>query len=368
MNVYLDNAATTPLLPEVKDYIISLLDDFQNPSSQYSDGKKTKQIVESSRESVAKFINASPEEIIFTSGGSASNSLAINGYEKEHCCNIFYSAIAHKSILECVKDKTWHQKLYVDEYGKINLFIMEDMLKNSSLNPFVVIDYANSEIGTIQDVKTIINLTHKYNGVVYLDCTGSISSIAIDVKELDVDMLGFSAHKIHALKGCGVLYKKKDIKLRPLIYGSQENGLFSGTENILGIASVGKAVELLDYSKVNSKNRDYVWKYVLLNILNSKIIGSKTYRLPNNLFVSFSGVDGEQLATLLDEKGIQVSTGSACNSGSKTASNTLEEIRLSNHLINSCIRMTFSGNETKEEIDYVCKTLKDCVEILRKFS
>ena len=245
---------------------------------------------------------------------------------------------------------------------------MEDMLKNGSFNPFVVIDYANSEIGTIQDVKTIINLTHKYNGVVYLDCTGSIPSIPIDVKELDVDMLGFSAHKIHALKGCGVLYKKKDIKLRPLIYGSQEDGLFSGTENVLGIASVGKAVELLDYSKVNTKNRDYVLDYISINIPNSHLVGSKIDRLPNNLFVSFSGVDGEQLATLLDEKGIQVSTGSACNSGSKTVSNTLEEIRLPNYLIHSCIRMTFSGGKTKEELDYVCRTLKDCVEILRKFS
>lgn len=368
MNVYLDNAATTPLLPEVKDYIISLLDDFQNPSSQYSDGKKTREIIESSRESVARFINAEPEEIIFTSGGSASNSLAINGYEKEHCCSIFYSAIAHKSILECVKDKTWHQKLYVDEYGKINLFIMEDMLKDCSFNPFVVIDYANSEIGIIQDVKNIIDLTHEYNGVVYLDCTGSISSIPIDVKELDVDMIGFSGHKIHALKGCGVLYKKKNIKLRSLIYGSQENGLFAGTENVLGIASIGKAVELFDYSKTNSKNRDYILNYISSNIPKSYVVNYKMGGLPNNLFISFSGVDGEQLMTLLDEKGVQVSTGSACNSGNKSASNTLKEIRFPNHLIHSCIRMTFSGDETKEEIDYVCKTLKDCVEILRKFS
>lgn len=262
MKVYLDNAATTPLSSSVKDYVVSLLDCFYNPSSTYDDGKKSKRIIEEARSNVAKFINADSDEIIFTSGGSASNTLAIKGcYEENNCC-VFYSSIAHKSMLKCAEATYGSQKIYVDKDGKIYTFILEDMLKYCDTKPFVVIDYANSEIGTIQNVKEIIKLTHSYDGIVYLDCTGSISSIPIDVKELDVDMIGFSGHKIHALKGCGVLYKKKNLKLSPLIYGEQESGLFGGTENFLGIATIGKAIENYDYKHISSKNRDYVWNYI----------------------------------------------------------------------------------------------------------
>lgn len=368
MKVYLDNAATTPLSSSVKDYVVSLLDCFYNPSSTYDDGKKSKRIIEEARSNVAKFINADSDEIIFTSGGSASNTLAIKGcYEENNCC-VFYSSIAHKSMLKCAEATYGSQKIYVDKDGKIYTFILEDMLKYCDTKPFVVIDYANSEIGTIQNVKEIIKLTHSYDGIVYLDCTGSISSIPIDVKELDVDMIGFSGHKIHALKGCGVLYKKKNLKLSPLIYGEQESGLFGGTENFLGIATIGKAIENYDYKHISSKNRDYVWNYIKDNVQDVYIVGSEKDRLPYNLFVCIKGVDGEQLMALLDTKGIQVSVGSACSSGSKKPSNTLKEIRLNKEDMNSCIRMTFSGTETLDELDYVCDNLKKCVDTLRKFT
>lgn len=368
MKVYLDNAATTPLSSSVKDYVVSLLDCFYNPSSMYDDGKKSKRIIEEARNNVAKFINADSDEIIFTSGGSASNTLAIKGYYEENNCRVFYSSIAHKSILKCTEPTYESQKIYVDKDGKINVFILEDMLEHCNTKPFVVIDYANSEIGTIQNVKEIIKLTHSFDGIVYLDCTGSISSIPIDVKELDVDMIGFSGHKIHALKGCGVLYKKKNLKLSPLIYGEQESGLFGGTENFLGIATIGKATENYDYKHISSKNRDYVWSYIKENILDVHIVGSEQDRLPYNLFVCIKGVDGEQLMALLDTKGIQLSVGSACNSWSKKPSNTLKEIHLGKEDMNSCIRMTFSGTETLDELDYVCDNLKKCVDTLRKFT
>ena len=251
MNIYLDNAATTPLHPQVKQYIIELLDKFQNPSSLYQSGADVKQIIQQSRMKVAKFINTDAENITFTSGGSASNTLGVKGYIQKNSCCILYSPIAHKSILKCVESCKNAIPLEVDSNGLIDVDKLDKLLNVIYYKPFVVIDYANSEIGTIQDVKHIIEVVHSYGGIVMLDCTGSISTISLDVKALGVDMAVFSAHKLGALKGCGVLYKKPTIELEPLVYGSQEQGLFSGTENVLGIASLSKAIENYEYSSIS---------------------------------------------------------------------------------------------------------------------
>ena len=366
--IYLDNAATTPLTPQVKQYIIELLDQYANPSSLYQSGVDTRQVIEQARKNVAKFINADTENIIFTSGGSASNTLAIRGYVQRNNCTILYSSIAHKSVVKCVESVKNAYPLKVNKYGQIDINDLREWLGSRSSKFFVVLDYANSEIGTVQDVKKIIDLVHFYNGVVYLDCTGSISQIPIDVNNLGVDMLGFSGHKIHALKGCGVLYKKPTIELEPLVYGSQEQGLFAGTENILGIASLGKAVENYDYSSISSNDRDYVYDYIMNNIPDSYLIGTPfEHRLPHNLYMCFKGVQGESLVILLDMNGVQVSTGSACTSNDIQPSSTLIAIGMDKEDINSCIRMTF-GNETQEELDYVCSKLKECVERLRSFT
>lgn len=371
MRVYLDNAATTPLTDSVKEYLISILDDFGNPSSLYSLSEKPKQIILSARQAVAKFINADSKDIYFTSSGSASNTLAINGFWMKNHCTIFYSPIAHKSILKCVESCHNSIPLKVNKEGLIDIHDLEEYLDVCINTPLVVIDHANSEIATIQNIEEIIKIVHLYNGIVYLDCTGSIPTIPIDVKKLDVDMLGFSAHKLGGLKGCGVLYKKKDIILEPLVYGSQENGLFGGTENILGIASLGKATEEYDYSSISSTNRDYVYDYIVKNIPDSYLIGASIEsgnRLPHNLYICFKGTEGESLMILLDMNDIQVSTGSACTSGDLTPSTTLSAIGMDESDIHSCIRLTFSGNETQEELDYVCKILKQCVESLRSFN
>lgn len=371
--MYLDNASTTPLTQEVKDYIISLLDTYQNPSSMYQSGVNVKQIISTARNNVAKFINANPENIIFTSGGSASNTLAIKGFIGNTInYSVLYSPISHKSMLKCVESLHAHQceKLKVDNNGFIDLDYLNDWASHRKHTKLLVaIDYANSEIGTIQNVKRIIEIVHKYKGYVYLDCTGSISQISINVKALDVDMIGFSAHKLGALKGTGVLYKKPNIHLKPLVYGSQEQGLFGGTENVLGIAALGKALENYDYSTITSKSRDYIYNYVANNIPEAYLVGADLkHRLSHNLYVCFKGIQGESLMILLDMKDIQVSTGSACTSGDLTSSTTLQSIGMDKKDINSCIRITFSGNENKKELDYVCEKIKKNVEILKKLN
>lgn len=363
--MYLDNASTTPLLPEVKDYIISMLDNYQNPSSLYQSGSHSKQIITKARVNVANFINANPGNIIFTSGGSASNTLMIKGYVQKNDCMVFYSPIAHKSVLKCVESLEYKTPLKVDRRGYINIEVLEHLLKQTFMKKLVVIDYANSEIGTIQDVQKIIEVCHNNEAMVYLDCTGSIGQIPVDVKELNVDAIGFSAHKLGALKGTGVLYKKSNIELEPLIYGSQEQGLFGGTENIIGIAALGKAVENYDYSSINSNARDRVLDYILRNILGSYLIGDISNRLPHNLYVCFKNVQGESLMILLDMNDIQVSTGSACTSGDLTPSTTLTAIGMDKDDMNNCIRITFSGNETNEELDNFCEILNKNVSLLR---
>ena len=365
--IYLDNAATTPLSQSTKDYLISILDDFGNPSSLHQLGQKAKQIVFNARKSVADFVNAKTDNIYFTSGGSASNTLAIRGYYSKHNCHILYSPIAHKSVLRCVEYCKNSHPLKVDRQGFIDIQNLKEQVSAKGGKPFVIIDYANSEIGTVQNVKEIIDLVHSNNGIVYLDCTGSISQIQVDVKKLDADMLGFSAHKLGGLKGCGVLYKKADIELEPIIYGNQENGLIGGTENVLGIASLGKAVENYKYSLISSENRDYVWNYIENNIPEAYLVGSSLgkHRLPKNLNVCFPKCEAESLMILLDMDGICVSVGSACSSGELTPSSTLVAIGINEQDIHSCVRISFGKTLNISELDYVCKSILKNVNRLK---
>lgn len=369
MMIYLDHAATAKLSDSMKQYVASLLDLWGNPSSLHAVGEPAKQMIADTRQIAAKFINADPEDIYFTSGGAASNTFAIRGYYTRHDCTILYSPIAHKSILKCIEPYAKSYPLKVDRNGRIDLDNLKEYLDTHYTNPFVIIDYANSEIGTVQNVKEIVKITHRQHGIVYLDCTGAIPQLPIDAKSTDADLIGFSGHKLGGLKGCGVLYKKKNIDLEPLIYGSQEQGLVGGTENVLGIASLGKAIEDYNYSSISSHNRDYVYDYICKNIPHSYLVGPSMKsgrRLPNNLYMCFRGIEGESLMMLLDMNGIQVSTGSACNSQSMTSSAALSAIGMNEHDIHSCIRFSFSGEETKEELDYVCDKLKKCVESLRR--
>lgn len=372
MNIYLDNASTTPLKNNVKKYLIDILDIYGNPSSLHSIGEKAKQIIEQTRKSIAKFINANTDEIYFTSGGAASNSLGIKGFCQKHTdCQIFYSPTVHKSILNITKSGCVSNKIYslkVDHNGMIDINDLEQSIIGRK--PFVVIEYANSEIGSIQNVKEIIDTVHFYKGIVYLDCTGSIPTIPLDVKKLDIDICGFSAHKLGGLKGCGVLYKKKNIELEPLVYGSQEKGIFGGTENVLGIASLGKAVEDYDYSSISSEDRDYVWNYIKNNIPEAYLVGSPfgEYRLSKNLNICFPKCEAESLMILLDMDGICVSVGSACSSGELTPSSTLVAIGIKEQDIHSCIRISFGKKLNIYELDYICKSILKNVNKLKELT
>lgn len=368
MKIYLDHAAATPLSDSMKQYLVSVLDLYGNPSSLHSAGEPVKQLLSDARWSVADLINANPCSIYFTPSGSAANTLAIQGWLDRHHGTAFYSPIAHKSILKCVENYRNLHPLKVDSYGFIDFDHLKERLGTCGRKPFVIIDSANSEIGTIQNIKKLTDLVHFYGGTVYLDCTGSLPTIPMDVQKINADMIGFSAHKLGALKGCGVLFKKKNIVLKPLIYGSQEDGLIAGTENVLGIASLGRAAKTYDYSSITSFNRDYVYDYILHNIPDSYLVGAPIEsgnRLPHNLFLCFKGVEGESLMLLLDMNGIQVSTGSACNSKNFLASAALSAIGMPKDDVHSCIRLTFSGTETRAELDYICKKTKQCVETLR---
>lgn len=363
--MYCDYAATTPLKPEVKDYIISILDDYGNPSSQYSLGDKTWNIIESARDNVRKFINAPDDaKIVFTPSGSASNMLAVRGYMENENVSVFYSPLLHKSLdLFFNKNKLPLCKsdvLKIDRStGRIDTLDLNYRLDHIETDPlwslsnkkqFVVIEYANSEIGTIQPVKEIVDIVHRQSGIVYIDCTGAISSIPIDIQDLGADMIGFSAHKLGALKGCGVLcIQNKDIKLNPLVYGAQEYGLMGGTENVLGIAALGKAVEHYEYQTLSDEDRRVAYAYIKSR--GWDLIGETKNRLPNNFYFCVPGIYASNLVASLDlHCNIQVSNGSACNSGDEIPSSTLVALKYPLSRMFSCVRVTFNGTETINDI------------------
>ena len=378
MNYFLDHASTTPLSDPMKAYLMSLLDLYGNPSSLHSIGTSAKQLLSEARRSVADFIHANSRDITFTPSGSAGNTLAIKGLTSDdpqvNQFAVFYSPTAHKSMQNACESCLCHTPLRVNAVGEIDVCYLDDLLtRHNGLKPVVCIEAANSEIGTIQDVCGIGSIVHRHHGIFVVDATGYLPSYPVDMRiwKHAVDILTFSGHKLHALKGVGVLWKRSDLTLKPLIYGTQEHGLIGGTENMLGIASLGKAAADYDYSSITSLNRDYVYDYVRKHIPGCYAVGASIEsgnRLPHNLFLCFKGVDGESLMILLDMNGIQVSTGSACNSKNLSASAALTAIGMNEDDIHSCIRLTFSGRESQKELDYVCKTIKQCVLSLRELS
>lgn len=385
---YLDNAATTPVHPEVIKTIMDVMTNvYGNPSSLHNVGMVAKNIVNTVRKNIAQYINCRPQDIIFTSGACEANSLAIAGWKKIHGSGYgITSTIEHKSVMKAFGSefyKTERCILPVDGNGSIKLDLLESVCRDFSKDNFggflVSIQAANNEIGTIQRIKEIAKIVHKYNGVYHCDATQLFADRKIDVEELDVDMLSMSGQKINAPKGIGFLYVRNPLELSPIIYGSQENGLRGGTESVSYIAGLGKAIELLNERLKDSNaalsiinKSEYLASEMIKNIPHCILNGVKNFRidrrLNNNINISFKDIEAEILLLLLNQKNIYVSSGSACNSGDATPSYVLRAIDVPDDYIRGTIRITISDEITLDEIDYIVEQIKDCVEKLREIN
>jgi len=383
--VYLDNNATTPLHPMVKDAIKKGMEIYGNASSFHFFGRLARKEIEKARELVAQSINANPDEIIFVGSGSEANNTVLNVYScaliscnKDSCKKaILTSTIEHPCILEtakCLRDL--NNKIIfnnVDEKGRIKLDELESHLKKGNIG-LVSIMMANNEIGTIQDIKEISRIAHKYGAFVHTDAVQALGKIKVDVKELDVDYLSLSAHKIYGPKGVGALYIRNKVPFCPYIRGGhQEKGRRAGTENTLGIIGFGKAVEVMQEEYEENVKKYLLLKEKLKQGIREKISdvnfnGDPVNSLPNTLNVSFYGCEGEAVLLYLDLEGIAVSTGSACSSGSLEPSHVLLATGIDVERAHGSIRFSIGRENTEEDIDYVLEKLPPIIERLRKMS
>ena len=372
MGIYLDNAATTKVKPEVIEAMMPYFTEkFYNPSALYSNANKIKKDIENARKTVGNFINANSNEIFFTSGGSESNAWAIQGFinycrRKGKSVSIITSTIEHKSILNCVDNMNVDvHYVGVDEEGFVNMKSLEALLhdaKNEAHEILVSIQYANNECGTIQHIKEIAEIVHKYNAVFHTDAVQVFGQIPIDVKELDIDMLSASGHKLGTPKGIGILYKKDSVQIDPLIYGTQMDSMRGGTENVPYIIGIAKAVELLQNDKERQLRLTILRNNFIsqLKALGCKVNGSLYERLPNNINVTFfQDINAENLVYLLDMCEIYIGIGSACNSRSVETSHVLRAIGLSDEDAMKTIRITLPDDITMDKIDKaVCNITK----------
>ena len=370
-NIYLDNGATTKVKTEVLNEMMPYLTtEYGNPSSLYSIGRKAKKAIEKSRRQVAELINCNPHEIYFTGSGSESDNTALKGFayaNRERGNHIITSKIEHHAILETCEtlEKQGFEVSYinVDKDGVLKIEELRNAIKPSTI--LISVMTANNEIGTIQPIEEIAKIAHERNIVFHTDAVQAISNMHIDVKKRDIDMLSLSGHKINAPKGIGALYIKDGIKIEKYINGGhQERNLRAGTENVAGIVGIGKACELAKrnmdtHIKNLSKLRNYYIRRLQKEMPDKiRINGTMENRLPGNANVSFEGSNASELIFKLDEKGICVSSGSACSSGNTKPSHVLTAIDLPEKYLNSAIRTTFGDNNTFEQVDYLVKCLK----------
>ena len=376
--IYLDNAATTKVLPEVKQAVMSTIDIYGNPSSQHNLGKQASNILEKCRKEVLEYLGESRGDIVFTSSGSEANNLALQGWyfaNRDKPCTIITTKIEHKSILktceflETLGCEIWY--VDIDNYGFVDinhLNMLCELCLFAGREFLVSIQGANSEIGTIQDIKTIAKIVYDNGGTFHSDMVQLFPEAS---PEFDVDMMSVSGHKFGCPKGIGFLYIRDGINIKPLIYGgSQENGFRAGTENLPYIVGLNTALHSLNF---NNKYTDaqclildtrLALTYELLEIPDCQLNGHAICRLTNNINISFKGVKGTDLATLLNDRGIYISTGSACNSGINEPSYVLKAIGVSDDYIDGTIRLTVN-NLTDDDIGYVTRAIKECVEMLR---
>ena len=355
--IYLDHAATTPLCEAAKKAIIEHLDDFGNPSSAHELGRQARVLIEDARERIAKCINAEPEEIYFTSGGSEANTWVVNNLtciasniEHHSIDGDYYFPVANETGLAPT-----------DIYNRINYWVTE----------MVSCAYVNNEIGVIQPIKKIATAVHNKKMWFHTDAVQAMSYLKINVKEIDCDLLSASGHKFGAPKGIGFLYiKKNGPELDRLICGGkQESGLRPGTENVIGIVSMAAALEdtVQHMEERNEHIRHLRDKMLdkLLQIPGSHINGSLENRVPGNINIRFDGVSGSKLVTLCSLYGVYISSGSACNEGIATPSHVLKAIGLSDEEALSSVRITIGHENTEEEINKATNIITSLVERIR---
>lgn len=370
---YFDNSATTMVKPEVLEEMFPYLNiEYGNPSSIYSIGRSAKRAVEEARKRVASLINCKPEEIYFTSCGSESDNTALKGIahaNEKKGKHIITSKIEHPAILNSCESLERHgfKITYIDveETGIINLEKLQNSITEDTI--LISIMFANNEIGTIEPIKEIAQIAHKHNIIFHTDAVQAVGNIPIDVKKMDIDMLSLSGHKIYAPKGIGALYVKEGIEFERFMDGGhQEKNKRAGTENVAQIVGLGKACQIAEKNLEQYQNklknlRDYCVEQIKNEIPSIHINGTMESRLPGNINISFEKIESEELLFRLDSLGICASGGSACSSGDNNPSHVLTAIGLPNELAKGTIRFTFGDFNTKDDVDYLVKSLKEIV-------
>ena len=388
--IYLDYAASTPVDEKVLEEMLPYFSEkFGNPSSIHQFGQEAMKGVDKARSQVADFLHCNTNEVIFTSGATESNNLAIKGIIKATQVenpHIITSAIEHHCVLNSCeiaqKEKIAEISFVkVNKEGIINPEDIRNVVKENTV--LVSVMYGNNEVGTIQPIVEIgkvlkeINLERENQKLpkiyFHTDAVQAINYLDCDVEKLGVDFLSLSGHKIHGPKGIGILYVKRGTKIKSVQQGGeQEFNLRAGTHNVIGIVGIGKAISLVleNREKMDEikKLRDYMIDEVLKNIPNSRLNGSREFRLPHNANFSFQGIEGESLLIMLDQEGIAVSTGSACSSVSLAPSHVLSAMGIPPEIAHASIRFTLGKETTKEEVDFILKVLVEKIKKLREIS
>lgn len=378
--VYLDNNATTALTPEVLEAILPYYrENFGNSSSIHWFGRECRKAVEDARDNVAALMGADPSEIVFTGGGSEADNMAIKGVAHQQMGkgrHIITTRIEHHAVLDTCKfmGKNDFEITYlpVDQYGLVDPQSLRDSIRDDTI--LVTIMHSNNEMGTLQPIEELTAIAREKGIIFHTDAVQSMGKVDTDVNKLGVDLLTFSAHKLHGPKGVGGLYIRKKTKLTPLIHGGhQESGRRAGTENVAGIAGMGKAFELAAVD-MKAKNdyirgiRDNLEDAVVDTIPEVQVNGHPEKRLPNTTNISFKFVEGESLLISLDLKGVALSTGSACTSGSLEPSHVLQAMGIPHEVIHGSLRFSFSSMNTKEDVEYTMEVLPGIVEKVRAMS
>lgn len=380
-NIYADNSATTAIAPSVLEKMMPYLTEvYGNPSSLYSIGSKAKEAVEKSRANIAKNLGAaSASEIFFTSGGSESDNWALKGVchalKAKGKTHIITSKFEHHAILHTCQalEKDGFRVTYLDVYE--NGIVKPEDVENAICDDTAIVSimYANNEIGTIQPISEIGAICKKHGVLFHTDAVQAAGFVRINVVEQNIDLLSMTAHKIHGPKGCGLLYVRRGVKIDNLIEGgAQERGRRAGTENVAGIVGLDAALQLsVDTMEERNakliKMRDRLIDG-LLKIERSRLNGDRIHRLPGNVNMCFEGIEGESLLLKLDLNGISASSGSACTSGSLDPSHVLLAIGLPHEIAHGSMRLSFSDENTEEDIDYILEKVPQIVDYLRAMS